>query len=109
MSMRIHDRRRFERLAYECPVKVYDPRSRRYRSGVTRNVSASGALIEVHGGFHAGIGDQVSVAVDWTGIAPIMSQGDMVPVAVTRLECTEDGVQLFGVQFASANPMPMAA
>ena len=109
MSMRIHERRREDRLGYECPVKVYDPRTRRYRSGVTRNVSASGALIEVRGGFHAGIGDQVSVAVDWTGIAPMMSQTDMVPVAITRLASGEDGVQLFGVKFACANPMPMAA
>jgi hypothetical protein len=109
MSMRIHDRRRHERRAFECPVKVYDPRSRRYRSGVTRNVSATGALIEVHGGFHAGVGDQVSVAIDWSGVTPMISHSDMVPVAVTRLATDADGVQLFGVQFAASSPMPMAA
>jgi hypothetical protein len=92
-----------------CNIKVYDVKSRRYRSGRTVNVSAGGALLDIPTGLYAGVGDELQLAIDWTGATPLMAAGDMIPVVVTRhLEPTATG-NLVGVRFAGAEGLPLAA
>lgn len=108
-QLRFNERRRHTRVPMNCNVKIYDVKSRRYRSGRTLNVSQGGALLDIPGGMHAGIGDELQLAIDWTGATPFMAAGDMIGVIVTRHLESDSAGERIGVQFAGVDVIPMAA
>jgi hypothetical protein len=109
MEMTDKDRRRHARLPLGCAVKVYDPFSRRYRAGVTRNVSTGGALIELHGALYARPGQKLGLAIDWTASRPLMSQGDLMNATVVRCDTSNGLAPVIAVQFATSIPLAAAA
>ena len=103
------DRRRHARLPLGCAVKVYDPFTRRYRAGITKNISTGGALIELHGALYARPGQKLGIAIDWTTSRPLMGQGELMSATVVRSDTKHGAVPVIAVQFATAAPIAAAA
>lgn len=103
------NRRKHTRLPLNCGVKVYDPFSRRYRAGVTRNVSAGGALLELHGSLYARPGQRLDVAVDWTGSRPLVPSAEMASAIVVRVDTSNATVPLVAIRYAASGEMAAAA
>ena len=78
--MRIPDRRRHERHAVEKLCKIYDPASRRFAPGRTRDISRSGAL----------------VTIQW---ARPLSEGDHIDIIIARSLAATGEVQTVAVEF----------
>lgn len=105
----VQERRRDDRLSLNCAVKVYDPLSCKYRMGYTVDVSSTGALIEVHGGIHGGVGREVEFAVDWSGHHPLIRQCEMKTAKVTRVETPGEYSQRFAIEFGEPQTIAAAA
>ena len=58
-----HDRRQSPRIALRRPCKVFNPRSGRYASGSTCDVSTGGMLLRLERAVHIEVGDRLYVGV----------------------------------------------
>ncbi len=103
------DRRHHARLPLGCAVKVYDPIGRRYRAGVTKNISAGGALIELHGSLYARAGQELGVAIDWSTTHPLIGHNDLSTAIVVRVDTTNATAPTVAIRFAAAQPHAAAA
>jgi hypothetical protein len=92
-----------------CGVKVFDPASRKYRPGLTVDVSLNGALIDVVGGVHSHVGDELMLAIDWTGTRALAPASSMIPVRVTRIKDGEETALRLAVEFEYNQMLPLAA
>lgn len=111
MQLTNHERRIYQRDALRCAAKVYEPRGHRYHSGVTCNISAGGALLEIKNGVPCARGEMLGLAVDWVGESPLLRPSDLESVVVMHVETKEGDptVQYVGVQFLSTQQMPRMA
>lgn len=92
MSLSIESDRRTEpRMNLECGVKVYDPRAERYYAGRTVNVSAGGALIELHDALGGSPGDGYEIVVNWVDAHPLFRREQMQPVRMVRRDSGDQG------------------
>lgn len=92
MSLSIDSDRRIEpRMNLECGVKVYDPRAQRYYAGRTVNVSAGGALVEVHEGLGGSPGDDYEIVVNWVDAHPLLRREQMQQVRMVRRDSDDAG------------------
>ena len=108
--MSLHaERRNDPRIDTARSVKVYDPRGRRYRPAQTHNVSASGALLEIHGLTSVPIGAQLDLAIDWSDARCVIAREGMVEATVVRSRPVEPGSQLIAVRFVGRQDFPRAA
>ncbi|QNN22233.1 PilZ domain-containing protein [Planctomycetales bacterium ZRK34] len=102
------ERRREPRMQANCSVKIFDPASRRYAAGVTRNVSTTGALIELHRPISIPTGEAVGVVIDYTNCAGAINQGDFSAATIARREFGA-GQRLVAVHFVCPQQTPTAA
>lgn len=101
------ERRREPRMEAKCSVKIYDPAARRYAAGVTRNVSSTGALIELHQPISIPTGEAVGVVIDYTHRAAV-NLGDFSAATIARRQFGA-GQRLLAVHFVCPQQMPAAA
>jgi len=105
-----HERRQDPRMNVTAAVKIFDPASGKYRSGITRNLSAGGALVEVRGGMLASVGDQIGMAIDFTRAAGVVRHDDLKPVVVTRIAPASTPIaRLVAVRFVEQQSVTRAA
>jgi hypothetical protein len=102
------ERRREPRMNANCLVKIYDPAARRYAAGITRNVSSTGALIELHQPISIPTGEAVGVVIDYTNCAGAINLGDFSAATIARREFGA-GQRLLAVHFVCPQQMPSAA
>ncbi|CAG1001602.1 hypothetical protein PHYC_02928 [Phycisphaerales bacterium] len=93
------DRRRHERLAVTRPCKIYHAGSARYLSGYTRDLSASGALLEIDSPRPVNPDDILDVLVAWNDRA-LLHERDQIPARVTRVLRTDSPRQFVAVAFS---------
>jgi hypothetical protein len=102
------ERRRSERRPIVRPAKLYDPRGRRYLSGLTLNVSSHGLLMTVRGGEYLPAGAELRVAVA-ARESSVLRRDRMARVKVVRNEGRYAGSAVMAVQFAHPLPLRVAA
>lgn len=102
------ERRREPRLAMNCAVKLFDPAARRYAAGITRNVSAGGALIELQRPISIPTGEAVGVVIDYTNRVGAVNQGDFSAATIARREFGA-GQRLVAVRFVCPQQTSAAA
>lgn len=95
------ERRRYRRLELHKPCKVFDPRSRKYTVGTTRDVSSHGMLLDLEQplGLHPGDPVNVGVAVDDRHV--ILEAKEMAEGRVVR-SVHDDGHTVLAIKFADS-------
>lgn len=99
------DRRRGMRIALDRPVKLLEPRLRRYIAGRTRDASASGLKLELPGSAPLGVGARVQVLLGIDGDAAVASQREMLPARIVWMQRGSVGARqrlLAGVELVHA-------
>jgi acyl dehydratase len=102
------DRRRHPRQPVEKLCKVYDPVSRRYAAGCTKNVSPCGALVAVQWARPLAVGDAIDVVVDWTG-KRLLPADAMIRGRIARTDASAGEVQVIAVEFDADVGLAIAA
>jgi hypothetical protein len=96
--MHIDDRRCHPRQFLEKPCKVYDPASRRFAPGQTRNISRGGALITVQWARPMSAGDPIDIVIAWSP-RPLLPADAMVRARVARTVAVTGDVQVLALEF----------
>ena len=96
--MRIPDRRRHERHAVEKLCKIYDPASRRFAPGRTRDISRSGALVTIQWARPLSEGDHIDIIIAWSP-RPLLPADSMVRARIARSLAATGEVQTVAVEF----------
>jgi hypothetical protein len=78
------ERREFERLDLQRPCKLYDPASRKYLGGQTRNVSGGGALVELSRPLRLEPGSTVHLGVAYRRRDAVLHGREMIEGRVVR-------------------------
>lgn len=99
------NRRRHERTPITRPAKVYHANSAKYLPACTRDLSQSGALLEINAPRAIEVGDSLEVLVAWNDRS-LLSHTDQVPARVTRVLRTDSPRQFVAVAFATPQAMP---
>lgn len=94
------ERRRHERAELQKPCKVLHAPTLRYMAAETRDISRSGALLELSHHRTLSVGDRVDVLVDWA-TRGIVDRSAMVGATVVRDGGREGLRQRIGVVFDS--------
>jgi hypothetical protein len=90
MTLEEAERRAEPRIPLVRPCKAYDPRSRRYVSGTTWNVSRRGVLFELDRPVPLRSGDHLYIGVAYRRREGVLCRGEMLPGRVTRALMTAD-------------------
>ena len=93
------DRREHSRTAIQRPCKMFDPRSRRYVPGLTRDVSAGGLAIDVPRILDIKPGDTLHIGVATKRRDSLLSGGQMLKATVIRASATVDDHTDLAVRF----------
>lgn len=93
------DRRTHPRLPLERPCKLHDPRTGKYLSGMTRDLSCGGLLIDVPRLTNLKDGDKVFVGVAIKRRQGLLLAKEMVEAIVTRTTSTVDDHTALAVRF----------
>ncbi|MAE62233.1 MAG: hypothetical protein CMJ49_12865 [Planctomycetaceae bacterium] len=102
------ERRHNPRINVECSAKVFNPLNRRYRSARVRNLSGSGALIEVATGDLLTRGDRIELYVDPTSSAGVVDHDEMRPAVLIHMHRAGDRITA-GVHFETVRAVAQAA
>ena len=102
------DRRRFQRHDLEKPCKVYDPASRRFAPGQTRNISRCGALVTVQWARPMSPGDPIDIVIAWSP-RPLLPADSMVRARVSRTLASTGEVQVLALEFDNDIEAALAA
>jgi c-di-GMP-binding flagellar brake protein YcgR len=100
MSSVSGDRRHSDRVPLHRPCKIYEPRSRKYLGGVTRDFSEGGMLVELPRVLELKPGDTLHVGVAMKRRQALLPSSEMVQVEVRRLVHTADDRTLLGLRLA---------
>jgi len=92
-----HERRRGARLAVSRPCKVFEPRSGKYRAGMTRNISAGGMLLRLDRTVHLEPGDRLFIAVARRRVHGLLRSCDMLEATVVRARADTSGESMIAV------------
>lgn len=101
MATTTMDRRLDPRQCVDRPCTLFCRRTLRYISARTRDVSDSGALLEITSARPLIEGDRVDLGVAWAP-SPIVRQDSLVEAKVVRVIEAEGPHQVVGVQYARA-------
>ncbi len=101
------DRRTTPRIPVERLCKVFHEPTRRYLTGITRDVSAGGALVTVESPRALQVGDAIEILIAWHHRA-ILSASDQVVATITR-SLFEGAKQVVAVRFAESESARHAA
>jgi hypothetical protein len=96
------DRREHPRVALQRPCKVFDPRSRKYLTGVTSNISAGGVLMLLSRRAPVQADDCVYVAVAERRRQPLLRRDEMCEARVVRTLNLTTGETALAVRFLDA-------
>ena len=96
------ERRATERLNLARPCKTYVPRIGKYLAGLTWNVSAGGALLQLDRPAPIEPGDRIFLGVALKGRQTIFSSTEMMESAVTRVLPTANDSISVAVRFIDA-------
>ena len=96
------DRREHPRVCVQRPCKMFDPRTRRYLPGVTRNVSSGGLAIDVPRLTSLKPGDTLHVGVAAKRRDQLLSGAQMLRATVIRASATVDDHTDLAVRFENA-------
>jgi hypothetical protein len=102
------DRRRHPRQPAERLCKIYDPLSRRYAAGRTRNISRGGALVTIQWARRLCVGDPVDLVIAWSP-RPVLPADAMVRTRVARMVASEGEVQVVALEFDESLDQSLAA
>ena len=102
MSMIDGDRRRYRRESLERPCKIYDPRSMKYISGTTRDISCGGLLIDVPRLMEIKPGEHLFIGVAMTRRQGFIQAKEMIDAVVLRAFATVDDHTTLAVSFEAA-------
>ena len=92
------DRRVHVRTPAEIACKLLQDADCRYRSALTADVSAGGALLDLRTPKPLQVGETLAVTVNWNG-RPLMSRDDLVNATVVRAGPLLDQKQRVAVRF----------
>lgn len=95
------ERRSNARLQVQRPCKVIVNASRRFVPALTRNVSVSGAMLDVQSPRLLSPGEEIGVAVAWND-APVVRASQIMSARVVRALLGPGGVQTVAVAFVAA-------
>jgi hypothetical protein len=84
------DRRVQPRIRSARACKIFDPRTGRYHAGSTRNLSRSGALLQVDRVLSLSPGDHIYLGVAHKRRDDLLLRDEMVEAEVTRASLTVD-------------------
>jgi hypothetical protein len=93
------DRREYVRTAVQRPCKMFDPRTRRYVPGLTRDVSAGGLAIDVPRLMDIQPGDTLHIGVATKRRESLLAGGEMLKAVVIRANATVDDHTDLAVRF----------
>ncbi|MGE3107838.1 MAG: PilZ domain-containing protein [Phycisphaerales bacterium] len=102
------ERRLCVRIPIERPCKVFRRGTQRYVPAVTRDVSASGALLEIRAARPVIAGEKIDVGVAWSR-SPIMLEDALMEAKVVRATALDDERQSVAVAFESAVELAQVA
>ena len=88
MSTHDGERRSEPRHDLQRPCKVWDPRSGKYHTGSTRNVSRSGMLLEIDRPLWLASGDEIFVGVAARRRDSVLLRREMAEAQVVRTALT---------------------
>lgn len=80
-----HDRRQSPRITLRRPCKVFNPRSGRYASGSTCDVSTGGMLLRLERAIHVDVGDRLYVGVAQKRRQALLRSSEMIEAEVVRM------------------------
>jgi hypothetical protein len=84
-------------MSCDRAVKVYDPGTRRYRSGRLIDRSVGGLLMELTGPVHGGAEQMLSVAIEDGSETGLVRADEMLPVIIVRRVGSRIAVRLHDV------------
>ncbi len=93
------ERRQYPRIPLERPCKIHDPRTGKYHSGVTRDLSTHGLLIELPHLTSLQVGDRIHVGIAMKRRQALLQAANMINATVVRVMLTTDDRALLGVKF----------
>jgi c-di-GMP-binding flagellar brake protein YcgR len=93
------DRRQSPRVALRRPCKVFNPRSGRYGSGSTCDVSTGGMLLRLERPLNIEIGDRLYVGVAQKRRQTLLRSSEMIEAEVVRALTSATGETLLGIRF----------
>ena len=96
------DRREHPRTSVQRPCKMFDPRTRRYLPGMTRDVSAGGVAIDVPRVVDLKPGDVLHVGVAMKRRDQLLNGAQMLKATVIRSSATVDDHTDLAVRFENA-------
>ncbi|MDY7107496.1 MAG: PilZ domain-containing protein [Planctomycetota bacterium] len=92
------DRRQSPRVALRRPCKVFNPRSGRYVSGSTCDVSTGGMLIRLERPLNVEIGDRLYLGVAQKRRQALLRSTEMIEAEVVRSLTGATGEMLLGIR-----------
>lgn len=96
------NRRESRRVAVEKPCKLQDPRTGKYISGKTVDLSQDGILVRLSQATNLKPGDPVLLGVAMNEHQGILQAKELIESTVVRMLHTEDGATTIAVQFNAA-------
>lgn len=96
------DRRVHPRMEVQQPCKIHDPRSGKYYSGLTRDISTQGLLMEFSRLLNLKPGDLVHVGVAMKRRQGLLQAKEMIEARVVRSMQSVNDQTLLAVEFANA-------
>ena len=102
------ERRRAPRLALDCRAKVHLCDTGRYLAGKARNLSATGALLEIDHPSLLVSGQRLRLGIAWSSRDAILPAQDMVSATVVR-SLGLGAMQTVAISFDKAMALPAPA
>lgn len=95
------ERRRSARETVDRPCKVFRPATQRYAAARTRDISSSGALLEIESARPLRLGERLDVAVSWTRTA-VLPSSSLMEAKVVRVRDLGRHRHAVALEFAEA-------
>ena len=92
------DRRLYERTPASIGCKLLPNAECRYRSALTADISAGGALLDLRTPKPLRVGETLTISVNWSGGA-VMSRSESIQATVVRTGPLLDQTQRVAVEF----------
>lgn len=78
------ERRQYARRPIQLPVKMRCTQTGRLMAGVTRNISPSGAMLEIYQPSMLVSNQRMEIGIGWSSKHSVIGSGDMIKATVVR-------------------------